>query len=127
MAQLQSTSITGSLSLAATTVNTGSCGNLWFNTSTNKLQYVGKYIRHVSCGYHDSAQHYAIFDDNGVEVIVKYTYEGTTSFIQVHPKITPELKDGIIQSVNRIPSLKSLAKQQLTTEEIRLANEFGLF
>ena len=39
MAQLQSTSITGSLSLAATTVNTGSCGNLWFNTSTNKLQY----------------------------------------------------------------------------------------
>ena len=39
MAQLQSTSITGSLSLFTTTANTGSCGNLWFNTSTNKLQY----------------------------------------------------------------------------------------
>ena len=39
MAQLQSTSITGSFNLEATTANTGSCGNLWFNTSTNKLQY----------------------------------------------------------------------------------------
>ena len=36
MAQLQSTSITGSLNMA-TVGNTGSVGNLWFNTTTNKL------------------------------------------------------------------------------------------
>ena len=36
MAQLQSTSITGSLNMA-TVGNTGSVGNLWFNTTTNTL------------------------------------------------------------------------------------------
>jgi hypothetical protein len=39
MAQLQSTGITGSFNLTAATANTGSVGNLWYNTSTNKLQY----------------------------------------------------------------------------------------
>ncbi len=70
-----------------TTTWTRRAGN-WPNEkyySTNDLQYVGKFIRHGSCGYRDNAEHWDIFDNNGVEVTVKYTYEGTTSFIQVSP------------------------------------------
>jgi len=40
MAQLQSTSITGSLGLG-NIPNTGSAGNVWFNTTTNRLQFSG--------------------------------------------------------------------------------------
>jgi len=39
VANLQSTSITGSFNLVATTANTTTCGYLWYNTSNNKLQY----------------------------------------------------------------------------------------
>jgi hypothetical protein len=39
MAQLKSTSITGSLKLASTTSETSSIGYLWYNNSTYKLQY----------------------------------------------------------------------------------------
>lgn len=95
--------------------------------STNELQYVGKFIENRSEGYRDNATHWAVFDNNGIEVIIYYTYEGTTCFVQVVPKIIPELKDQIIKSIYHIPSLKSLAKFQLSTEEIRLANEFGFF
>ena len=41
MAQLQSTSITGSF-LIGTIPNTGSEGNVWYNPSTGKLNYFGK-------------------------------------------------------------------------------------
>lgn len=39
MAQLQSTSVTGSLNLRSTTSSPTSPGFLWFNTATNRLQY----------------------------------------------------------------------------------------
>ena len=39
MAQLQSTSITGSFNLTTNTAVTGSSGYLWFNTTTNRLTY----------------------------------------------------------------------------------------
>ena len=51
--------------------------------STNKRRYVGKFIRHVSYGYHDNATHIDIFDNDGIEEQVYYTYEGTTCFIEV--------------------------------------------
>jgi hypothetical protein len=38
MAELKSTSITGCF-LMGTVANTGSTGNLWYNTTTNRLQY----------------------------------------------------------------------------------------
>ena len=38
MAQLQSTDITGTLTLG-TTENTGSAGNLWYDTTSNQLKY----------------------------------------------------------------------------------------
>lgn len=39
MAQLQSTSVSGSLNLAQTTSNTTTCGYLWFDSGTNRLKY----------------------------------------------------------------------------------------
>ena len=39
MAQLQSTSITGSFNLNQTTSNTSTCGYLWFDTASNNLKY----------------------------------------------------------------------------------------
>ena len=51
--------------------------------STNELKYVGKFIRHESVGYRDNAQHWDIFDNDGKEEIVNYTYEGTTSFVEI--------------------------------------------
>ena len=103
--------------------------------STNELQYVGKFIKTESIRpntgnfYHDSDEtiYWAVFDNNGKKVNVEYTYEGTTCFIQVYPKMTPELKDQIIKNSIHIPSLKSLASFQLSTEEIRLATKFGFF
>lgn len=62
------------------------CEGNWPNVkyySTNKLKYVGKFIRHESMGYRDNASHWDIFDNNGVEEIVNYTYEGTTSFVDI--------------------------------------------
>jgi hypothetical protein len=48
--------------------------------TTYPLVYVGKFIKHVSIGYRDNAEHWDVFDKDGEEVLVKYTYEGTTCF-----------------------------------------------
>lgn len=45
-----------------------------------ELRYVGEFRQHIVNGYRDNAQHYDIFDLDGKEVIVEYTYEGTTCF-----------------------------------------------
>jgi hypothetical protein len=97
--------------------------------STNQLRYVGKFVRHVSEGYRDNANHWDIFDNNGVEEIVRYTYEGTTSFIQVNPKINSKLKEELIHVTYepRVPSLQDLTKRQLSSEETRVAIELGFF
>lgn len=97
--------------------------------STNELRYVGLFIRHVSKGYHDNAQHWDIFNNHGVEEIVHYTYEGTTSFVEVDPKIKGDIKTELVHTINNsgIPSLKDLAKRQLSSEETRIANELELF
>lgn len=58
--------------------------------TTNIPIYVGKFIKHISTGYGDSAQHYDIFNDNGKEIIVQYTYEGTTCFREVLENISTD-------------------------------------
>ena len=95
--------------------------------STNELRYVGKYIRHASYGFRDSAEHYAIFEKNGIEEIVHYTYEGTTCFIEVDI-INSELKEELIKTINNksILSLKDLCKQRLSTEELRISRELEI-
>jgi hypothetical protein len=50
--------------------------------TTNELVYVGKFIKHYKYGYHDNAVHWDIFDKNGTEIKVNYTYEGTTCFLE---------------------------------------------
>ena len=69
----------------------------------------------------------AIFDKYGVEEIVKYTYEGTTCFVEVDIKIiNPELKKELLQTIQNksISSLQNLCKQKLSTEEIQIVQEF---
>jgi hypothetical protein len=59
--------------------------------STNKLRYVGKYVRHIlrfhneKSSYRNNAEHYAIFDNNGIEIMVQYTPEKTTCFVEIEP------------------------------------------
>ena len=53
--------------------------------STNKITYVGCFVKHEQRGFCDGAQHWDIFNNNGVEVRVDYTYEGTTCFCEVNP------------------------------------------
>jgi len=55
--------------------------NLHF--TTNKMRYVGKFVQHLQFGYGEGATHIDIFDDNGIEVKVYYSYEGNTSFREV--------------------------------------------
>ena len=49
----------------------------------NPLKYVGLFIKTVRTGYGDGSQSWSIFDNCGEEVRVHYTYEGTTSFVEI--------------------------------------------
>jgi len=51
--------------------------------SMNPIIYVGKFIQGVTTGYGDGSSHYDIFEKNGKTELVHYTYEGTTSFIEI--------------------------------------------
>jgi hypothetical protein len=51
--------------------------------TTNELQSVGKYIRSERWGHGDGGGGAEIFDDNGNEVRIVYTYEGTTCFKKI--------------------------------------------
>ena len=71
----------------ATTTYTRTTGTWTENNkryySTNTITYVGKFIRGVTTGFGDVSTHYDIFEKNGKPEIVHYTYEGTTSFIEI--------------------------------------------
>jgi hypothetical protein len=59
--------------------------NDWQNTkyfTTNPLTFVGVFVRHESMGYRDNATHWDIFDNNGTQVIVHYSYDGNTCFVE---------------------------------------------
>jgi hypothetical protein len=56
--------------------------------STNKPNYVGKYVRQERYGSGDGQDVIGIFDDNGKENRVNYSYEGYTCFNEVPCKET---------------------------------------
>ena len=91
--------------------------------TTNELKYVGKFLRHESYGYRDNALHKDIFDNNGVENEVIYTYEGTTSFLEIKQELNKEILNKIKDS--KISHLQTLCKRKLSTEEIKVARELG--
>ena len=80
----------------------------------NKMTYVGKFIEHKQYGYGDGATHIDIFMDNeGKPVYVNYTYEGTTCFREVYPKILPVgMKEELSEKTNSVK--KSLANNDFT-------------
>jgi hypothetical protein len=51
--------------------------------SNAEPNYVGKCIGTFRDGYGDGANSWSIFNDNGIENRVDYSYEGETSFIEV--------------------------------------------
>jgi hypothetical protein len=51
----------------------------------NPPRYVGLFLRTERSGYGDSGRVWSIFDDNGKQVQVEYSYEGTTSFRETTP------------------------------------------
>jgi hypothetical protein len=51
--------------------------------STDQPKYVGKYVRTERYGWGDAEKSIAIFDDNGKENRVNYSYEGNTCFKEV--------------------------------------------
>jgi hypothetical protein len=68
-----------------TAIYTRSVG-MWPNEkfyTTNPVRYVGKLVENCTRGLGDGAEHWSIFDDNGTIHRVDYTYEGTTSFVEV--------------------------------------------
>ena len=55
--------------------------------SSNQPRYVGKFIRQERRGYGDGGEVWAIFNDNGRENRVDYSYEGNTCFTEVPCKL----------------------------------------
>lgn len=70
-----------SYSTAEFTVMIGTYPNQRYFT-TGKLRYVGKFLRTERYGSGDGMSATSFFDDNGIINLVKYTYEGTTSFVE---------------------------------------------
>lgn len=97
--------------------------------STNKLIYVGKFVKNIFYGYHDDTELVNIFDNNGIKEYVRYADDGTTSFVETYPVINPELKFELIEKYNnkKIPKLSDFAKRYLSTEEIRISREYNFF
>lgn len=97
--------------------------------STNELKYVGKFIKNISYGYHDDTELWSIFDNNGIEELVKYTDDGTTTFVETYPIIDSNLKFELIEKYNtkKIPKLSDIIKRYLSTEEIRISREYNFF
>jgi hypothetical protein len=56
--------------------------------TTNKLKYVGQYIRDYRTNTGDGGYFWAIFKDGDVENRVDYSYAGNTCFIQVEKEET---------------------------------------
>ena len=90
--------------------------------TTNQLKYVGKWILHESFGFGDGAQHRDYFiNDLGEEVVVEYTYEGTTCFRDIKKPFFRELCDKFENSTkNAIKSLEYLSKCALSTSDEKL-------
>jgi hypothetical protein len=61
---------------------TGHYPNELYFCDRQKLRYVGKYVKETREGYGDSVLCYAHFDLDGQEVIVQYSYEGKTCFVE---------------------------------------------
>ena len=65
--------------------------------TTGHLRYVGKFIVQMRCGFGDGVQVIDIFEnEHHQKVNVYYTYEGTTAFREVEPRLTKKQKLAII-------------------------------
>jgi len=74
----------------------GTYPNVKYHT-TNTPRYVGKFIVQIRTGFGDGTQVIDIFEnEHHQKVNVYYTYEGTTAFREVQPRLTKKQKLAII-------------------------------
>jgi hypothetical protein len=84
-------------------------------------RYVGEFIRFEQGGFGDGGWRRDYFRGlNGNEVAVNYSYEGRTCFREVPcgPKPLPREHLDAIKNKRRIPTLKSLAFNQLPSQTV---------
>lgn len=87
------------------------------------LKYVGKKIRREEGGWGDNGWVRDIFFDGQKLNIINYSYEGRTCFREV-PQQTPTYIDDITNLSRKIPSLQTLAFQNLSTVETEYLSNF---
>jgi hypothetical protein len=80
--------------------------------SNSKPNYVGQCIGTFRDGYGDGANSWSIFNDNGIENRVDYSYEGKTSFIEVPCQE---------------PTEKNKKRKQSALNELKVMPSFGKF
>ena len=78
----------------------GTYPNVKYHT-TNTPRYVGKFIVQIRTGFGDGTQVIDIFEnEHHQKVNVYYTYEGTTAFREVEPRLTKKQKFATIHVEN---------------------------
>ena len=61
----------------------GKYPNTQYYVDKSKLKFVGQYVKHMTYGgFGDGARHHAHFLLDGKEVIINYSYEGRTCFLE---------------------------------------------
>jgi len=98
--------------------------------TTNPLRYVGRFVRHITSGYRDGAQHADIFNLNGQEIRVDYSYEGRTSFREVPCRLPIELRQELLDFTSRTQTapktLAQIARDALSTNDVAIAREYNI-
>ena len=113
---------------ATYTSKEGKWPNERYYAPKNETTYVGKFIEHKQYGYGDGATHIDVFSNEDKLVYVHYTYEGTTCFREVYPKILPVgMKEELSEKTNRVKSLATLARYQLpVSTECEIKNSYTI-
>lgn len=83
--------------------------------TTNPVVYAGIAIKNVTFGYGDASYGYVLFNKNGVEEKVEYTYEGTRCFreVPIQPCVVPSLTSLSSQVVKTHNDLDALKEKML--------------
>lgn len=76
---------------------------------TGEPRYVGRLLRTERQGYGDGGTVWSIFDNDGVQNRVDYSYEGRTSFVEVPCGPSAENKARKVQALGELKSMPPLS------------------
>ena len=83
--------------------------NSRYFVSPKNIKYVGLFIKEVRQGYGDGGSCTAYFSLNGQEVLVHYSYEGRTSFVEATQRVTNDINiklNNLIEDKERFDFIK---------------------